>query len=207
VPRKGNRLLAALGVLTLVAAPACSCGPLLAPFLPFDPFCLEAPWSNPPATLKDSDLVGTWQTHHDDIGVDRLIIKGDGTFKQIYEERVAYVVTLYRYETTWNPWWLERFPDGRVRIHLEGARYYREGKRIAELEGMSFGTAPLPWSFIDPFGGQDLDMVGKLVLNVRADRRGELLLHHMSFASDGGAFGIISCREQYFRRVETLWGR
>jgi len=145
--------------------------------------------------------VGTWQTNHDEIGADRLIIKEDGTFKQIYEERVAYILRLYSYETPWNHWWVERFPDGRARVHLQGARYFYAGKTIADLEGMGFGPDPLPWLFYDPFGDEYLLMVGKLVLNVRADPRDQLLLHHMFFSTDGG-FGMTGCQEQYFRRIE-----
>jgi hypothetical protein len=194
----GAALLASAAV---AVSSACTCGRLVASFVPHDPMCLEAPYSNPPTTLQESDLAGTWQTHHDQIGVDRLIINADGTFKQIYEERMAYVVRVYSYETPWNDWWLERFPDGRVRLHLEGARYYRRGKTVAELDGMGFGPQPNPWLFGDPFSRESVEMVGKLILNVRADSRDERLLHHMFWGTDEG-FSMIGCEEQYFRRVE-----
>ena len=199
---KASGVLGALAVVALVGAPACTCGSLLVPFVPSDPVCREAPYSNPPTAFDDSDLAGTWQTHHDEIGVDRLIIKEDGTFRQIYEERVAYAIRLYRYETPWNQWWVERFSDGRVRLHFEGGRYYRDGTRIGELDGMGFGPEPLPWLFYDPFEGEYLEMVGELILNVRVDSRGKLLLHHMFSGTDDG-FGLTGCQEQYFRRVET----
>jgi len=198
--RKENVVLTALSILAVAAASACTCGSLLVPFLPSDPACRDAPYSNPPASFAESDLVGTWQTTYHEIGVDQLEIKGDGTFKQVYEERLAYILTLYRYETPSNRWWLERFPDGRVRLHLEGARYYYRGERFAELEGMGFGTDPLPWLFDDPFAHEYLEMVGELVLNVRTDRSGEVLLHHMFISGDEG-FAMIGCREQYFRRL------
>jgi hypothetical protein len=193
---------AGLVILALGALPACTCGSLLVPFLPTDPLCRLAPYSNPPETFEDSDLVGTWQVRYDKSTSDRLIIESDGTFKQIYEERIAYVLILHRYETSWNRWWVERFPDGRVRLHLEGARYYFRGRSIAELEGMGFGTDPLPWPYRDPFSRDYIEMVKKLVLNVRAYHTGELFLHHMSFSSDEG-FAMVGCQAKHFRRVRT----
>lgn len=91
----------------------------------------------PPATFRKTDLVGTWEGHYGGYagygqGLDRLILRADGTFKQIYEiEKQGYV-----YETPWNEWWMERFPDGRVRVHLEGARYYVAGIERAERDGL-----------------------------------------------------------------------
>jgi hypothetical protein len=172
------------------------------PLVPQDPVCAEAPYSNPPADLEDVDLVGTWSTRYDG-ATDRLIINADGTFKQIYEERIAIILGLYRNETPWNHWWVERFSDGRIRVHLEGARYYLRGRGVAELDGMPYGPASsLPWAFRDPFADEYADMTGGLVLTVRADSRGQLLLHHMFYSADEG-FGRTDCQRQYFRRVDA----
>lgn len=194
--------IALLAIAVLALGLACQCGWLI-PWPPTDPLCAEAPFSPPAPELEESDLVGTWETHYNnDVDVDRLILKSDGTFKQIYEERVAHVLRLYSYETPWNHWWVEPFPDGRAQVHLEGARYFYAGKTIADLEGMGFGPEPLPWLFHDPFGDEYLEMVGELILNVRIDSKGQLLLHHMSPGSDGD-FSMTGCQTSHFRRVET----
>ena len=147
--------------------------------------------SEPPlATFRETDLVGTWEGHYGGYagygqGLDRLILRADGTFKQIYKiEKQGYV-----YETPWNKWWVERFPDGRVRVHLEGARYYVDGIEIAERDGLlpaGFGGPPAH-HFYDPFAeGQEkwVEMIRKLILNVRRVSSGELVLAHMSGSSD-----------------------
>ena len=191
-------ILAALGLLGAVA---CTGGCLALPFLPQDPACREAPYSNPPGDLEDTDLVGTWATRYDG-PTDCLIINADGTFRQVYEERIAGVLRLYLHETSLNPWWVERFPDGRIRVHFEGARYYPSGSGIAELDGMAYGQSSLPWPFRDPFAGEYVEMVGELVLNVRVDSNDELLLHHMFYSADEG-FARTHCQQQYFRRIEA----
>lgn len=166
------------------------------------PVTCQAPYSNPPATFQDSDLVGTWETRYGG-AVDRLIIRADGTFKQIYREGT------YVYETPWNRWWTERLPNGRVRVHLEGARFYIiEGIESAEQEGMyppypPAGLRRRPRAFKDPFGGELLEMVGELTLNVRRLSSGELILHHMWIPGDGAAFAIIGGEREMFRRVDS----
>lgn len=211
--RKARPSLVALAVVLLVTASACVCPPL-APYYPFaKPICLEAPYSPPPATFQDSDLVGTWETRYAGWpagDLDRLTLREDGTFRQVYEN---YILKDYVYETQWEEWWLERFPDGRARVHLEGARYYASGINIAELDGLQLpcptsqpgctGEPRLPpYPFYDPFAREYLYMESELVLNVRVDSAGELLLHHMWDHSDRG-FVIADCQGEQFRRVET----
>jgi len=167
---------------------------------------------NPPATLRESDLVGTWEVVYGSQRTDRLILRADGMFKQIYQDQTR---GDYAYKTPWNEWWMERFPDGRVRVHLEGARYYLAGIEEGELDGWEPTIAPgqydiwedrggpPPYSFFDPFAEEQVDMgvemVGKLVLNVRRLPSGELVLAHMWGSPDWG-FGD---KTQVFHRVET----
>jgi len=192
-------------VVALLAATSCR-GERLNPIS----HCLEAPYSNPPTSFQASDLAGTWETRYGR-NVDRLIFKEDGTFKQIYEN---HYVEDYAYETPWNEWWMERFPDGRVRVHLQGARYYVEGIEVAERNGMHppcpqdqpncWGVlGPPPRGFYDPVADERVHMVGGLVLNVRGDSAGKLLLLHMWLARDDEAFAMIDCERDQFRRVQT----
>ncbi len=171
---------------------------------------LEAPYSNPPMNFQDSDLVGTWEAHYMEWGIDKLILRADGTFRQIYHD---YIEEDYVYETPWNEWSIEQFSDGRAWIHLQGARFYHEGIKVAERDGMHplgpedqpdyWGeSGPPPFSFYDPVAEESLHMVGELVLNIRSDSSGQLVLLHMFTDSDGG-FAIIGGGAQEFRRVET----
>jgi hypothetical protein len=212
--RRRESTLALVALVLLLVSLACACPRSLAPYYPFaSPICLEAPYSPPSPTFQDSDLVGTWETRYAGWpagDIDRLIFRGDGTFRQIYEN---YIVNGYLYETEWREWWVESLPDGRVRVHLPGARYYAAGIGTAELEGLAppcptsepgcTGEPRLPpQSFYDPFAREYLKMAGELVLNVRVDSAGELLLHHMWSHSDRG-FPISGCQRKLFRRVQT----
>ncbi len=152
--------------------------------------------------------MGTWESRYGR-SVDTFVLREDGTFKQTYEDVYA---TDYVYETPWNRWQIERFPDGRIRLHLQGARYYIDGISIGELDGYTYPgpkggpdssgePGGVPWLFIDPFTRDDLEMVRELVLTVRVDSSGELLLHHMSYTSDEG-FSLSGCQRRHFRRVE-----
>jgi hypothetical protein len=168
-------------------------------------FCVQAPYLPPPTTFEDEDLVGTWRARYDG-RVDTLILRADGTFKQIYEDRHE---EDYVYETPWNEWTVDRYADGRARIHLQGGRYYPAGITMAEWDGMQpdvpgmWGkSGPPPYSFYDAFADETVTMVEELVVNVRVDRNGELLLHHMFIEVDD-AFAVIGCERNMFRRVET----
>jgi hypothetical protein len=163
--------------------------------------CREAPYSPPPETLQESDLVGTWRSYYWGDSVDTLILRDDGTFKQIFYDPAE---DRYQYETPWNRWWVEQLPGGAVRLHLEGARYYTGGIETAEREGLeSFGEPdPSPMPFFDPFADELVLMVGKLILHVRTDSSGDLLLHHLWMHHEGG-FVVSGCQREQFRRVEV----
>lgn len=189
--KRSKRLAAVLSVLVLMMT-AAQCG-----------VQSGGPFSNPPLAFQKSDLAGTWETKY--AGVDRLIIKADGTFKQTYREED------YVYETPWNEWWVERFPDGRVRLHLQGARNYNVSITLAERDGLHHACpeeypdcewASEPYGYYDPIGHEFVEMVNKLVLNVRSDSSGELLLLHM-WKSGTQGFAIIGGEGEVFRRIET----
>jgi hypothetical protein len=214
IQRRRRSSLALLALVLLMTASACMCPRSLAPYYPFaSPICLEAPYSPPSPSFEESDLVGTWEADYAGWprrAVDRLIFRNDGTFKQFYED---YRVGDYTYETQWTQWWVESSPDGRVRVHLPGARCYKFGISTAELDGLAppcptsepgcTGEPRLPpQSFYDPFAREYLKMAGELVLNVRVDSAGELLLHHM-WSHAGVGFAISGCEAAHFRRVET----
>lgn len=183
-----KRLAAVLAGMVLLPF-VCCCAQLIRS----TPQCLEAPYSAPPAQLDALDLVGTWRTNYA-LSVDTLVLRRDGTFKQIYEDRLH---PRHRYETPWNQWNVHRFPDGRVRATLEGARYYAAGTRVAE-DGGRFGGE---MRFYDPIAHEFLDTERELVLNVRVDSSGELLLLHMWSTGDDG-YPVFLCGWTFFRRVD-----
>ena len=146
---------------------------------------------NPPTNFQPSDLDGTWEAHYLGRSVDRLVIKADRTYQQIFDNRNGYV-----YISPWNEWHMERLSDGRVRLHLEGGRYYPEGIKIAEAEGMHYvpkGASEelqrfreMPWSFYDSVTEEPLTMVGELILDVDASPSfpGRMALVHMQYDID-----------------------
>jgi hypothetical protein len=197
-----SALVPILGVLVVTLVSACG-GRLSSVAL-----CLEAPYSDPSVSFEKSNLVGAWETHYGR-NADTLILRADGRFKQTYRRPGP---EQYVYETPWNPWWIERLPDGGVRVHLQGARYYAEGPMIAELDGEGYPCprdAPEcperdqlgPYAFYDPIADETVHMVRELVLNVREDSSGRLLLLHMWLGRNEG-FVIFGCESTMFQAVE-----
>lgn len=134
--------------------------------------CTIVQFTAPLETLEASNLVGTWQANYENYelydaawmittlvritGVEIFILKADGTYQQIYDNGKGYV-----YTSPWNKWSLERLPNGRLQVHLEGARYYLNGIEWAEDPGAVVVT----W---DPATGEMVKLgKGKeLILNV-----------------------------------------
>jgi len=186
-------------VVAVIGSVGCTCLSLL-PYPPGEPICLEAPYSPPPPTLDDSDLRGVWETQYGQ-SVDILTLGADHTFQQVYKDNY---VPEYVYRSPRGKWWTERLQDGQVRLHLEGARYYPAGIKVGERDGLeSYGEPdPPPMPFFDPISQELVLMVGELVLQVRVDSSGELLLHHLWMHHDRG-FIIAGCEGEHFRRMET----
>jgi len=140
----------------------------------------------PPLDLQEADLLGTWETQYSRYDFDRLELRADGTFKQVYEEHID---EDYFFETPWNQWRLERLPDGLVELYLAGARYFAASPAI-QAGGL-----------YDPFRREFTHPVKELVLAVRIHCDGELILHHMWTSPDRG-FAIFGGESLLFRRVE-----
>jgi hypothetical protein len=68
-----------------------------------------------PKGIDESSLVGTWIGKHFG-ATDELIIRADGTYKQIYSEGTM------KFESDWQKWWLEYAVDDTIRLHLSGMR-------------------------------------------------------------------------------------
>lgn len=139
----------------------------------------------PPTQIQEADLVGLWQTEYSRTMLDTIEPRSDGTFKQLYVDRA----TGYAFGTGWNLWWMERLPDGLVRIHLEGAKYFLASPKLRS-------------SLYDPYTQEYLRLRNQLVLHVRIGSDGELLLEHVWTSSDEG-FPIFGQDKSRFRRVPS----
>jgi hypothetical protein len=172
--------------------------------------CLQLPYRAPPSTFGESDLQGTWERRHADGSLERLVFAADGTFKQVFhdagqEHRVE--------ETAGEHWWLECLDSRGVRVHLQGAKYYPLGMVVPDLQ-LAVESCPSddaacrhrydqwPYAFYDPIADEPVTMAGTLVLNVRLDLSGRLLLHQMRTSSKE-LIGISHCQSEHFRRVDA----
>ena len=74
------------------------------------PACLPLP-----NDFNELDLVGTWKANY--FGdVDKLIIREDGTYKQIF------ISEYINFESDWNEWYISSEREGYIRLHLIGMR-------------------------------------------------------------------------------------
>jgi len=144
----------------------------------------EAPYQNPLKVLTAHDLVGEWEANYGSSGTDKLIFYEDGTFKQVYKGPKG------DYHSQRNTWWLERLADGFARIHLPGAHYYAPGSN----------NEFAPSYVYDPFLQATLELDDELVLHIRLDSSGKLLLHHLFLDSDEG-FPIVGANTLIFRHI------
>jgi len=152
--------------------------------------CHDQIFSDAPVDLQEASLVGTWEAHYDDPGasVDRLILRADGTFQQLYSTQTGYT-----YQTPWNRWSIMRPQGGGIHIHLQGARFFDEGIAVAEKDGIGCpasqsgcGVTDTPYPFIDPASEESVFMIGELVLAVRSSAGAPegLVLKHMRLGVD-----------------------
>lgn len=166
-----------VGTITLVSFIACiACVAALYRFFSewrfYEPGFLTAP-----TDLRIEDLVGVWEAHYGK-GNDRLILREDYRFKQIYTQSNG-----YKFETGWNVWELERLGSKGFRLHLYGARFFARGPEFAQLEGMHPPEGKMtawPIRFWDPFVEDFVEMPYKLVVQVRMLPTGELVFHHLT---------------------------
>lgn len=92
--------------------------------------CLGERYVDPAPTLRDSDLVGVWRAEYGlyqnngwnwakTTGSETLTLRADGMYRQVYDDGKGHVR-----EEEWKKWWVYRFPDGRVRLWLDGGCFF-----------------------------------------------------------------------------------
>lgn len=141
---------------------------------------------NPPKSLAKTDLIGMWEASYDEWGKDRIDLRMDG-FTQKYQESLGQG---YVYEFAGDQWWLEYLPQGFVRVHLQGAKYFRVG---VDFSNRSY--------LYDPFVNETVSIKDALILEVRVTQAKELRLHHLVTDPDSGHTSLFGNEANVFRRV------
>lgn len=164
--------------------------------------------TEPLSEVDPIDLVGIWEARYSGLGsgTDRLILHPDGTFSQAFENQQG-----YKFETGWRDWRLERQSNNQVYLILMGARYYRSGVTIGELEGKEACPTEIPpcsgltaasLAFFDPDRNTFVEMRNQLILKVKMNQAtGELLLEHLRTSVDD--VKTVS-EDHYFHRTSKV---
>jgi hypothetical protein len=103
-------------------------------------------------------LVGTWVASYSLNDTDTIIIKEDGTYKQIYDDPDAG----QRYESGWFEWTLEYRENNLARLHLEGMRRAGDLESIFQRDGG--GVDPKLYTAIDYCENEVIEMPDEIVL-------------------------------------------
>ena len=118
----------------------------------------------PPITFNEADLLGTWVANYSLNDNDILTIKGNGTYKQIYDDPDA----RQYYESDWQQWWIEHRESGYIRLHLKGMRRAGEIESIFNREGG--GIDPELFTAIDYCENNVIEMPDEIVLIVTGSK-------------------------------------
>lgn len=145
-------------------------------------------YQNPPKSLEKTDLIGTWEVSYDEWGKDSIAL-GIDSFTQKYQDSLGQGHT---YEFTGHQWQLERLPQGLVRIHLQGAKYFRLG---VDFSNQSY--------LYDSFANETLTIQGELVLEVRVTQANEFVLYHLTTDADAGGVSLFGNSANFFRKVSS----
>jgi hypothetical protein len=167
--------------------------------------CTAASYENPQKPIEMPALVGIWEVKYSKNRIDKLIINEDLNCKQIYENSD----TGYSFETGWESCFLESLSNDRMYFHIIGGRYFAAGENVAELEGMGIPcpeddpncySGNNPRFFYDPYSGNRVEMIKELMLILREDNDGKLILHHTWISRDRG-FAVIGKDKEIFRKL------
>ena len=113
-----------------------------------------------PSTFRREDLVGTWAASYSLNDSDLLLVRGDGTCKQIYDDPDAG----RHYESGWLKWDIEFRESNFARLHLNGMR--RAGDLDSIFNRESGGVDPELFTAIDYCENEVVKMPDGVVLIV-----------------------------------------
>jgi hypothetical protein len=140
-----------------------------------------------PKTFQEADLVGTWGPAYGTNGHSTLIVKENGTYKQIYNNPI----TGQHFESDWHKWWVEYRQSGIPNLHLEKMRLCDNVvEEFCQLENGGGGSYPIWIDFCEERVIEMNDEVVLLVLGTQPDGidrppRG-ILLHVLPSDPDTG---------------------
>jgi hypothetical protein len=112
----------------------------------------------PPETFQEADLVGMWVAKYGGDSTDTLIIREDGTYRQIFDDPIPG----YHYEGDWQRWWLEPRESGISHLHMEGMRKCDSISEDCRREGGGGGD----WLWFDFCEHRAVQMRGEVILLV-----------------------------------------
>jgi hypothetical protein len=147
-----------------------------------------------PESFTEADLVGTWlNTGEAGTATDELILRADGTYKQMYQKSKG-----YRYESSWQRWWVEHKPGGGIYLHLEGMRYCHLTDEVCAMPEGGGGD----WWFHDVCEGRLLEMRDEVILAVVGTKgtrhpsiigapRGIALMHMLPSSDTTSSFFVL----------------
>lgn len=116
-----------------------------------------------PATFKESDLIGRWLAKYGGDDTDSLMVKEDGTYKQIYNDPLSG----YHYESEWQTWSIEHRASGFLRLHMKGMRRCDGTGEFCKREGGGLGGSyPIRYYAIDYCEGEGVEMPDEIILVV-----------------------------------------
>lgn len=181
-----KRYLIAATVI-LISTVACgACGAFT--FAPA-PEVEEGTWqcTLPPASFQESDLIGTWHVTEEGATItDTLILRENKTYKQIYVQSSG-----FRYESTWNAWWVEHRQSGGMYVHFDKMRYCHSIDSICKRPNGGGGQA----LYNDICENRTFPMRNEVILAVvgardkqhplLVDAPRDIVLMHMLDESDG----------------------
>jgi hypothetical protein len=113
-----------------------------------------------PKGFSEKDLIGTWSSDYMNGNVDTIIIRDDGTYKQIFSSNVNNL----DFESNWQKWWLESRDSGYLRLHLEGMRRCDDLESICQSQ--NGGVDPNLYRIVDYCENKIVSMQGEVVLIV-----------------------------------------
>lgn len=135
-----------------------------------------------PENFKETDLVGTWEGRYFGY-VDKLIIRADGTYKQIFSSDSL------NFESDWQEWSFEYQSDGLGRLILAGMRRCDGTDSICDNPG---GGLPPSEVAINPCKTEYISYTGEVILFVTGSNNNvpkEIVLRQAKLAGSDWSWG------------------
>ncbi|MCP4370440.1 MAG: hypothetical protein GY797_20360 [Deltaproteobacteria bacterium] len=144
--------------------------------------------ASPPDVLRETDLVGMWQAQYGTSRIDKITLKADGTYQQIFEAPLDE----YYFKSDWNKWYVEYSSSGKPKLHLEKMGYCVYF--LDECESTRRGEPKLYYDFSE---NKSVKLTGKVILQITIDEtnpRG-IRLWHLQIDEDVGPAFFVSVDE------------